>query len=131
MSRTGGLQIGLNGLDHQVVLVSLEKRDYVVDVGFGAQVHLAGQNLNRACLAPGGAGVIGSIVWQNRRLVHFCSPEVTPLQECVEGLLQTMGTLLCKVRGMGDMSVCRTRAMKLMAILQRCICSCRVLGSPS
>jgi N-hydroxyarylamine O-acetyltransferase len=30
-------QIGLNGLDHQVVLVSLEKRDYVVDVGFGAQ----------------------------------------------------------------------------------------------
>ena len=34
----GCLQINLNGLDHQVVLVSLEKRDYVVDVGFGAQV---------------------------------------------------------------------------------------------
>ena len=33
------MQIGVNGFDHQVVVVSLEKKDYVVDVGFGGQVN--------------------------------------------------------------------------------------------
>lgn len=39
------MQIGVNGFDHQVVIVSLEKKDYVVDVGFGGQVRFAASSM--------------------------------------------------------------------------------------
>ena len=44
------MQIGVNGFDHQVVIVSLEKKDYVVDVGFGGQVKIPALKGLRGCL---------------------------------------------------------------------------------
>lgn len=32
------LQINTNGLDHEIIVVTLDSKDYIVDVGFGAQV---------------------------------------------------------------------------------------------
>lgn len=33
------MQIDANGLDHEIIIVSLDNKEYVVDVGFGAQVN--------------------------------------------------------------------------------------------
>lgn len=32
------VQIDVNGIDHQVVVVSLDQQTFIVDVGYGAQV---------------------------------------------------------------------------------------------
>ena len=32
------LQISVNGIDHQVIVVTLDQKNFIVDVGYGAQV---------------------------------------------------------------------------------------------